>query len=264
MPKTPHFPTEAELCKAFLASIPSDKWTAYPETCGWDIVLVRKADGFQIGIEAKLRLNAKVITQALERWGSSCADHAGPDCRAVLVPEDAVGEFSLIATYIGLTILKMRIPGRYRYYAGRDFDPGLPGGPHTGAGDWHRWMPTKRCELPEYVPDVPAGVASPRTLSAWKIKAIKLSVILEKRGHLVRSDFRILQVDHRRFLTSGLGWLIPDEDKGGYVRSKAWPNMKTQHPRAYGEIANDYEKWAPTAFDPVKKPKNKQQIGLPL
>ena len=54
------FRSEADLCAAFLAALEREhakKWMAYAETAGWDILLVRLKDGFQIGIQAKLALN---------------------------------------------------------------------------------------------------------------------------------------------------------------------------------------------------------------
>jgi hypothetical protein len=44
----------------------------YPETEGWDILLVRVSDGFQIGIQAKLALNIGVINQCLEHGQTTC------------------------------------------------------------------------------------------------------------------------------------------------------------------------------------------------
>lgn len=79
-PKQKPFATEAELCARFIAAIGAD-WTAYAETEGWDILLVRKADGFQIGIEAKLKFNLDVVTQALET-NTYAVVSPGPDCRA--------------------------------------------------------------------------------------------------------------------------------------------------------------------------------------
>ena len=63
--KSKPFASEADLCAAFLA------WAArtapgvacYAEWAGWDILLVYP-EGFQLGIQAKLRLNAEVIGQA--------------------------------------------------------------------------------------------------------------------------------------------------------------------------------------------------------
>ena len=86
---TKPFPTEAALCAQFIELIDKRIWTPYAETQGWDILLVRRVDGFQIGIQAKLSLNIDVIAQAIESSGHWSATAAGPDCRAVLVPEAA-------------------------------------------------------------------------------------------------------------------------------------------------------------------------------
>ena len=55
--KTAPFKTEADLCTAFARCVDKRDWIIFNETAGWDILLVRKADGFQIGIEAKLKLS---------------------------------------------------------------------------------------------------------------------------------------------------------------------------------------------------------------
>jgi hypothetical protein len=77
-------------------------------SAGWDILLVRKADGLQIGIQAKLRCNVDVINQTLEEYGTWSADKAGPDCRAILVPYSEARGFDRIAHYIGFTIIGCR------------------------------------------------------------------------------------------------------------------------------------------------------------
>lgn len=87
--KTAPFKTEADLCAAFIAAI-GDDWTSFAETAGWDILLVRKDDGFQIGIQAKLKLNTFVLAQTLDQYRYS-VDSPGPDCRAILVPADEGG-----------------------------------------------------------------------------------------------------------------------------------------------------------------------------
>jgi hypothetical protein len=258
------FATEADLCRAFLAEIPS-AWTAYNETAGWDILLVRRADGFQIGIHAKLRLNGKVIEQAVEAYGSYAAQQAGPDCRAVLVPDKAAHAFSSVCSYIGLTIIRMVHPeARYRLSAGK-YHPALPDQLGDTGHAWHEWCPAKRHKLPEYVPDVPAGTPSPVQLSQWKIKVIKISVTLERRGYVTRADFKHIQLDHRRLLTSGLGWLIPNRETGRYTRSKLWPNLKTMHPRVYGEIDRDYNRWrTPETALQIGTTRKSAQAALPI
>lgn len=240
--KVKHFATEAALCAAFIAEI-GPAWTAYAETAGWDVLLVRN-DGFQIGVQAKLRLNAHVISQALEDYGSWSADKPGPDCRAVLVPENETGDFQTIASYIGVVVIRMGVPGsRYRpAWERKHYTPLLPGElRESGDTTWHEWAPAKRHKLPEYVPDVPAGTPSPRLLSQWKIKAIKVAITVERRGYITRADFRHLSFDHRQLLGPGLGWLTPGD--GGFVRSTLMPDLKKQYPRAYDQIAADADKW---------------------
>ena len=89
------FEKETDLCAEFMKRVPSE-WVVYPETGGFDIVLVRKEDGFQIGVEAKLKLNGKVISQAAEYAGSWYSCQSGPDCRAVLVPDSASSDLAVV------------------------------------------------------------------------------------------------------------------------------------------------------------------------
>lgn len=240
MKKPKAFATEAELCAKFIGSVGPD-WTCFNETAGWDILLVRKADGFQIGIEAKLKLNAIVLTQALEKYAGWAADNPGPDCRAILVP-DGESTFRTIATYIGITVISVYgSPMPYRRGA---FYPELPAarkGYVGGADSWYEWCPTKRCRLPEYVPDVVAGTPSPIQLTDWKIRAIKIAVTIEKRGYVTRADFKHIQIDHRRWLPSGTGWLSIED--GHYVKGPYFPNFKAQHPTVYEQIEADADKW---------------------
>ena len=79
------FTREVQLCSAFIAALP-EGWVPYAETGSFDILLVRALDGFQIGIQAKLRLNAKVIRQACEGGRAATVMVPNPDCHAILVP----------------------------------------------------------------------------------------------------------------------------------------------------------------------------------
>lgn len=238
------FKTEVELCDAFIAALPKG-WTNFNECCGWDILLVRTADGFQIGVEAKLKFTAKLLQQAIEesRWE---ATRPGPDCRAVLVPE---GETDLgsIAAYVGVTVIQMRARTPVPYSISAPFLPQLPRTPgdRIHAEDWREWLPARRCKLPEYVPDVPAGTSAPVQLTDWKIKAIKLVILASRRGYVTRDDFRTLGLDHRRWISPG-GWLRPTERKGWYVAEGSPPaGLRNQHPRVFAEIEADAEKWMP-------------------
>ncbi len=236
------FATERELCARFLSAV-GDAWVAYPESNSWDILLVRKSDGFQIGIQAKLKLNVHVIAQTIEDSGGWSAERHGPDCRAVLVPEEDAGGFDTIANYIGFTIIRVLSPAD-RAYRRDVFQPALPKPDHLDYGSgqrWHEWAPVKRHKLLEYVPDVAAGASAPLQLTKWKIAAMKIAITLERRGYVTRSDFKHHNIDHRRWLAAGFDWLRLEDGK--YVRGGRTPDFKQQHPRVYGEIAADFDKW---------------------
>src|SRR5262249_33646648 len=105
---------------------------------------------------------------------------------------------------------------------------------------WHEWCPAARHPLPEYVPDVVAGSPAPNQLTDWKIKAIKIAIIAETMGSVTRADFKAIAIAHRRWVAAG--WLRPEN--GRYVRGDL-PDFRAQHPRVYGEILADAEKWMP-------------------
>jgi hypothetical protein len=237
------FKTEVELCARFISSIGAD-WTAYAESSGHDILLVRKVDGFQIGIQAKLKLNTDVINQVIEDGNSYSATNAGPDCRAVLVPYGDAGGFSKICAYIGVTIIRVMAAAaddKYVVYR-KAFDPDLPSEKNRHWGEhWFEQAPAKRHKLPEYVPDVPAGASAPLQLTDWKIKAIKIAVTLEKHGYVTRHDFKHHGIDYRRWIAPAYGWLVVEN--GRYIKGRSFPDFKRQHPVVYKQIRADAGKW---------------------
>jgi hypothetical protein len=228
---------ETDLCADFIAAVPKE-WEVYAETAGFDILLSRKSDGLQIGIEAKLSLNAEVINQAIEGLGSYWGDR-GPDFRAVLVPEGKTAKLGSICGHIGITVFTTC---HREGYAGKlisGFSPRLPT-EEWELEKWHHWMPLNRCVLPGYIPDVAAGSVAPLALTDWKIKAIKLAVILEQRP-LTRADFKFYQVSPSRWTERSFGWLSPTPQ--GYVANKRMPDFKSQHPVNYEQIKSDIEIW---------------------
>ncbi|QCG94993.1 hypothetical protein E6C67_14270 [Azospirillum sp. TSA2s] len=238
--KSKHFASEAEMCAAFVSEIGPD-WTSYAETAGWDILLVRNADGFQIGVEAKLRLNAQVLTQALER----SHEGFGPDCRAVLVPNGAGGGLETIAQHCGLTVLRIHSHENYRGTKTVGFFPALPRSAEGSlwGGDWHESCPTKRCPLPDYVPDVVPGRPAPVQLTNWKIAALKVTALIELTGLVTRADFKALGMDARRWITPGYDWLRPEG--GAFVAGDRMPNFSEQHPDVYAKVKADAPVWLP-------------------
>ncbi|TGS57807.1 hypothetical protein EN844_31360, partial [Mesorhizobium sp. M3A.F.Ca.ET.201.01.1.1] len=65
--------------------------------------------------------------------------------------------------------------------------------------DWYDRCPPARCKLPEYVPDVGAGHSAPVALTNWKIQAIKLLIILQRRGYVTKADFKHVKIDPSRW-----------------------------------------------------------------
>lgn len=248
------FSSEAMLCLTFIRQLPPG-WKAYPETCGFDIVLVRD-DGVQVGVEAKLTLNAKVIQQAAEEGAEGWYSTAeGPDFRAVLVPWNTTGSLSPLCKYLGITVIEMMDKAIYqernRYWTRPDketFRPQLPELPDKEWMDDRYWTdraPAKRLTLPDYVPDVAAGRSGPTKLTIWKVKAIKIAILVAKRGFVTRHDFKAIGLDHRRWLERHSGWLVVGERRGEYVAGPHIGVFKRSHPRNYLEIEADIEKWEP-------------------
>lgn len=242
------FSKESDLCAAFIAALPKD-WRAYPETCGWDILAVHDS-GAQIGIEAKLRLNTHVVAQTLGDGGWH-RPSGSPDFRAVLVPAGNE-DLAKICRYIGITIVEFR---------GSEYSPFRPSLPtftphsswsgETGDG-WFDWCPVKRCEVPDYVPDVVAGASGPTMLTPWKVKAIKLQILIERRGHVGRSCFKALQLSESRWMPAQGNWLSRTETRGLFRAGPKMPDFRQQHPTNFAEIEADFERWAPP--DPVALP----------
>lgn len=227
--KEPMFKTEEELCAAFIEWAKKD-WTCYPETAGWDILLVDKY-GLQMGVQAKMRLNAEVLKQALPN-DSYFGTAAGPDYRAVLVPE-ANGLLE-IATILGFAVYVPMGP-HYRPQGVIQFDRGMGRyGMHL-----HDWNPAERHKLPEFVPDVAAGVPSPIQLTPWKIGALHVLAEIEVNGSVDRKDIRGRGVDPRRW-TSADNWLKPIGN-GRYIRGAA-PRFEDQHPDVYAQILDKLRK----------------------
>lgn len=255
--KTGKFEKETDLCAAFIASLP-DEWQAYPETAGFDILLVRKEDGFQIGIEAKLKLNGKVICQVAEESSKWYVTRPGPDCRAVLVPDDASGELGGICRLLGITVIRQNytvesVKKRRTDYEGWDcIHPPLPRLHRDWSDDhWHEFAPAERCHVPAYVPDVICGDKAPVMLTHWKIAAIKIVVTLEKLGYVTRHHFKHYDISMSRW-TQG-HWIMKG-DGLRWVKGRDIPDLKAQHPKNYVEIENDYETWIlPEKLLPVTK-----------
>lgn len=251
---TPMFAKEADAVAAFVEALdgpdiygrPREKdWTVYAETAGWDLLLVHK-DGYQVGLEAKLKLNPKVVAQAIS-GANSHWDTRGPDYRGVLVPEDGLqGHMEALCRAIGLGIVTIR-PKARGWQTTRYSELNLPDERYSyGMRDWPNWCPQERCVLPDYVPDVEGGHPSPLTLTPWKIKAIKLMIVLDRRGYVTRADMKALGISPTRWCDHYHGFLKPGENRQ-YVRCTRTPDLRAQHPKNYAEIEADLDQWLAAA-----------------
>lgn len=235
--REPKYATEAALCADFIrwakdlsgkyagGGRQTPNWTPYAETAGWDILLVA-ADGTQIGVQAKLKFNMKVLHQCIPSAWESWRE-TGPDYRAVLVPERD-STYTDICGALGLALFHPQ--GTWRGES--DFEPGLHMEHYNGG--WHYWSPAKRHELPEFVPDVVAGDSAPLQLTKWKIAALRIVATLQTRGFVTRQDFRGYSIDARRWTGPG-GWLVAGAVPGQYVRGPGL-DFDHQHPDVYAKV----------------------------
>lgn len=239
------FAKESDLCAAFIAALPKG-WTAYAETGGFDILLACDADGFQIGVEAKLRLNAKVICQAAEGMSTWHVAGPQPDCRAVLVPAGCGMDLVGVCTLLGITVIRVVEPGGKdpkRRFSSDPFYPRLPGSNSECREQWFERAPAKRVKLPDYVPDTISGDSAPLKLTEWKIKAIKIVVLLARRGAVHRADFKAIGIDMSRWINPHARWLVKAPE-GGWVAGPYLPDFRAQHPVNFAQIEDTFEKWA--------------------
>src|SRR5690606_31126666 len=114
---------------------------------------------------------------------------------------------------------------------------------------WFPWLPAKRCKLPDYIPDVGAGTPAAVALTAWKIKATELMILLDRRGYVTRRDMKLLGISPTRWTDAYHGFLTADPIKGGYVRHASTPDLRAQHPVNYGQIEADFDTWAPADWN---------------
>lgn len=229
--RTKHpFTSEADLCKAFSAWALVQGWKSYAETAGWDILLIGPGDE-QFGIQAKLRFNATLLRQALPVPSDYADRNIGPDRRGILLPTRD-SEISEVCAAMGIGY----------FYAGEP-PHRLYGEVPTPLGFYPRidvcdcdWNPAKRCEVPEFVPDVAAGASSPIQLTKWKIAALRVCAALEVRGEITAAEIRKYGIDPRRWMNPAQQWLIAKPDCKGVFTRGSRLNFDSQHPTVYAEI----------------------------
>lgn len=233
--------SEAELCDIFMREFNAvEGWTCYPEAAGFDVLVVHD-DGRQIGVEAKMQLNAKVADQILpspyQFYG-----RPGPDYRMVLVGRitDASQGIVKMLDYLGVRVLAPR-EGYSRQGVGPTFD--LPykilelrgGQPYS---DWFMfdWNPPERCQVPSMVTNLRAGIPCPIRLTPWKEKALLVIAQLRHQGFITAKQI----AEHGVGVTAwtqapGMkpAWLAKGEVRGTWIETEHLPAFDKQHPEVY-------------------------------
>lgn len=160
--------SEKLLCEKFMEYAKSMGYKVFPELDGWDIV-VQHPNGIVIGIQAKLRLNPRVVAQVLERKDDV-------DFRSVLVNGNKQDRNLLSICYHAKIVVL--------HY---NFDADVFTLELNRDNIFHyRHRPSVEINLDDlggYVAE--AGIASPRTFSKRKILLVKLEMIADTKDGLV-------------------------------------------------------------------------------
>lgn len=153
-----------------------------------------------MGVQAKLKDNVEVLAQALAM---------GPNVKAVLVPM-ASKKFRKVANALGIYIIEGLIRKKDalgRKYWAREIKTDL-----DKYSKKHLNYPKNLCWVPDVEINVPAGVKSPRLITEWKIKAIKLCFKLNEKGYVTSKDFK----DAKLSMTIWkIKWLVDSGKKEG-------------------------------------------------
>lgn len=194
------FKSEHELCSFFTEGARAQGWLVYPETAGFDLLLVatdkvggpRVKEGDQVGIEAKMRGNVTVLRQALpgNRGGTA------PHFFAVLVPT-ATWDFRQVAQRLGIAVLETW--RKDVYGSGRRIMPKLA----LRLSTYYRYEGCDPCWTPGVQIDVSAGVSSPKSITPWKIAAVKLCLRAKRYGTITSEDFREAGISSAVFKKNG-------------------------------------------------------------
>lgn len=247
-------PTEAELCAIFIKEMNEQPgWVCYPETGGFDI-LVAHESGRQIGVEAKLQLNAKVADQIMPEHHSHSYGRPGPDHRLVIVRSmsDASYGIGRLLSLLGVPVWAPRAREQHRReqngigysyvpYWSVEFDirqklfedercatPPMHG-PHYSSA-WLDWNPESRIVLPDAVPNIPAGLPAPQKMTPWKMAAIRVMARLRVQGHVTSKDIASEGCSPTIWTQK---WLDRGVARGQWIESERLPALDQQHPELY-------------------------------
>lgn len=221
------FESEAELCSNLMDAARAEGFKVYPETSGWDILLER--DGVQLGIQAKLHANFSVVAQALPSayyWQKRPRPAKGPAFRCVAVPK-CDGAFKHVCMRCKIVVMTPDTLGRFdlRYWKDLAF---------------YDWKPELPSWVPPFEPDLQAGVPSPVSVTPWKLKAVKLSLLLLEQGFITTKDASAFGINIKGWVQSK--WIKQSGQKQGRLTRYVRTEKRLPHERFPEAIVpGDYE-----------------------
>lgn len=236
--------TEAQLCTFFMLEFNSlPGWTCHPEAAGFDVLVVHE-DGRQIGVEAKLALNAKVADQILPSLGDEFYGKPGPDHRLVIVSKitDASAGIKKMLEHLGVRVL---VASKYSRLKGCSHGFSIESElfwPEKDLPRWgyynrmFDWSPETRCAVPSVVTTLPAGVPSPVRLTPWKESALRVIAQMRHQGFITAKQIASYGIGVTAWTQSPgskPAWLSRGTSRGQWLESEHMPAFDKQHPDAY-------------------------------
>lgn len=213
---------EQALCYDFIIEAIEAGWRVYPEypDSEFDMLLVAEKGcstqgvevGTQIGIQAKMKLNPKLMEQMVN--SVKRPDWRGPDYVVALVPgaprtpAEKGLESILLALGHGLFYV-------YSYFESHDQERNKRRRNLETMAFFGKKRHDRRIELPEINVWVEPGIPSPVSFSGWRIKDVKRILELEKLGTFTRSEFDALKPKMSLRFWRHEGWVEFTGEKRG-------------------------------------------------
>jgi hypothetical protein len=169
------FATADEMELRFLSHLPKG-WTAYRKVGEWDLLLVRKEDGAQLGLISMMRLSAIGLTHAVAPNRISARTVPQPDYRGVLTPSGQPRELAILSRQLGVTCIFVTPPARATI--NMPFTPPLP----PPAISWEHREEDWQLHAPLMLLQLPDGQAPGAAHSLLQEASLRAAVLIEE-GH---------------------------------------------------------------------------------